>query len=302
MFIYRIYSVILCCAVLAALQIPSGGYIPAGELPSIPSQYSAFNIQSHSENGQTDNERQKGVPLVIVMYHAICPGRCEKYVIPPKLLEEDLKYLKDNGYAGIKVADLINFQEKDTPLPEKPVVLTFDDGNRTNYIHAFPLLKKYDMKAVMAVVGAFTDSNYKKDGCRDETCKTYLTYAQMKEMAESGLVEIQNHSYDLHKVAKRNGMKMMSGETFEEYERVLKADLSRLEQKLEENAGIRCTAIAFPFGAYTKHSTVEVVKKLDYKASLTCNEGVNYIHKQTDLFMLKRYNRAYGRDITEWFK
>ena len=255
------------------------------------------DVKASAGESETDADcKKKGVPMVILMYHAILPGKAGKWVVSPNLLEADLKFLQKGGYTAVTVADLLDYQLRDVPLPEKPVMLTFDDGSRTNYTYAFPLLKKYNQKAVMAVVGAFIDKGYRANGFEDNTCRTSLTYAQIREMHESGLVEIQNHSYDLHKIEERNGMKIKRGESYEAYERVLKDDLFKLEQVLEERAGVRCNAVAFPFGSYTKDA-FRAVKNLGYCASFTCNEGVNYISKDTDLFYLKRYNRDSERDI-----
>ncbi len=240
-------------------------------------------------------------PLTILMYHAICPGRHERYVIPPETLEEDFKYIAGEGFTTVTVADLVNLQERNIPLPKKAVMLTFDDGSRTNFQYAFPLLKKYRLKAVMAVVGAYVDGSYLADGGYDPECKSYLTYEQIKEMHESGLVEIQNHTDRMHTIGKRNGVKQRAGESLEEYEAALSTDLLRLEAKLNEKCGIRCNAVAYPFGAYSTN-TRSILQKLGYKAALTCNEGVNRITRRSDLFALKRYNRAWGRDARKLLK
>jgi peptidoglycan/xylan/chitin deacetylase (PgdA/CDA1 family) len=228
------------------------------------------------------------------MYHVISPARTGRYSIPPAELEKDFIYLKNNGYTAVTVTDLIKFQEENIPLPEKPVMLTFDDGSRTNYIYAFPLLKQYGFKAVMAVPGKFLDDGYKADGSYNPDNKTSLTYGHIKEMYDSGLIEFQNHSYNMHSHKNRNGMKKRLNESYEDYEAALADDLAKLEKRLEEKAGFRCNAVVFPFGAYSA-DTFKVIQKLGYKASLTCTEGVNYITRRSDLFMLKRYNRAAGR-------
>ena len=256
--------------------------------------YNPGPVLSFANPRLTASETQ--VPLVILMYHCIRPRESRKYVISPTLLEKDLIYLRDNGFTTVTVADLIRFQTDGTPLPKKPVMLTFDDGSRTNYLYAYPLLQKYGMRAVMAVVGTYIEKSYKSDGSLDSSCKTSLTFEQIREMSESGSVEIQSHSYDCHKSGARNGMKSKSGESMEDYARFLKNDLFKLESILREKSGVSCTAVAYPFGAVNR-DTVEIVKALGYKASFTCTEGVNYIDRNTDLFWLKRYNRSPSRDL-----
>ncbi|MBR2038566.1 MAG: polysaccharide deacetylase family protein, partial [Lachnospiraceae bacterium] len=80
---------------------------------------------------------------------------------------------------------LADYVENGTMLPEKPVLLTLDDGYENNYTNAFPLLKKYNMKAVISLIG--------KDMRLNEN--------QLKEKHDSGLVEIGNHTYDLHSIS-----------------------------------------------------------------------------------------------------
>lgn len=277
----RAFTIFLCLMILFSVLGAQGVLTVSG-------------VSGLGGSDSDDGNAPCGTPLPILMYHTVLPGRRDRYVIPPEVLEEDLKYIKSKGYQTVTVADLIGFQEKNIPLPRKPIMLTFDDGNRTNYIHAFPLLKKYNMKAVMSVVGAYVDSNYFQSGELDHSQHIYLTYEQIKEMRESGLVEIQNHSYDLHKSGKRCGMKKMRGESYEEYEEFLAADLTRFEKRIGEKAGFCTNAVAYPFGAYSK-DTVHILQKLGYKAALTCTEGINYMTRRTNLFLLKRFNRAYGR-------
>ena len=99
------------------------------------------------------------IDVPIIMYHSILkdPSRSNKYTVTPAVLEEDLKYIKDKGYTTVTIADLISYVYDDSPLPEKPIVLTFDDGHYNNYGYLFPLLEKYDMKAVISIVGSYTD-------------------------------------------------------------------------------------------------------------------------------------------------
>ena len=97
------------------------------------------------------------VPMI--MYHLVTKnGRyVGKYGITPIELENDLKFLKDNGYETVVMADLVAFVRRGKNLPKKPIVLTFDDGNSGDYRYLYPLLQKYDMKAVVSVIGSAAD-------------------------------------------------------------------------------------------------------------------------------------------------
>ena len=97
------------------------------------------------------------VPVPIVMYHSVLKSSKQlgKFVITPTELENDFKYLQANGYTAITMTQLINFVYDGNPLPQKPVIITFDDGYLNNYTYVTPLLEEYDMKAVISIVGKF---------------------------------------------------------------------------------------------------------------------------------------------------
>ncbi|MCL2677660.1 MAG: polysaccharide deacetylase family protein, partial [Clostridiales bacterium] len=144
-------------------------------------------------------EARGEVPIPIVMYHRLSEnqGSLGKYTITPAEFESDLLYLREHGYVTVTVSDLLAFVNEGVPLPEKPIMLTFDDGYYSDYRYVFPLLQKYEMKAVFSVIGILADQ-YSANGCENAHFP-HLTWPQITEMAESGLAEFQNHSYDLHK-------------------------------------------------------------------------------------------------------
>ena len=92
------------------------------------------------------------VRLPIIMYHHVLKdsNKWGKYIVSPKEVEKDIIYLKEQGYTTILMEDLINFVYNNGKLPDKPILLTFDDGYMSNYTYVLPLLKKYDCKAVVS--------------------------------------------------------------------------------------------------------------------------------------------------------
>jgi len=275
-----------------------------GAAPGIPDRVKekhtliTTDIPAPAMPGKARRKAADAYNVPIVMYHSIAKHGSGKYCITPATLEKDLLYLKENGFTAIVFSDLIAYQKKGAPLPEKPVMLTFDDGYANNYRNAFPLLKKHGMKGVIAVVGRWADDNI--EGGRGKGA--HLTYEQIKEMHGSGVVEIQSHTYDMHKTGRggRYGMKKTRAESTQQYKEVLKTDLLTNHNKILKHTGITMTALAFPFGAYSKEC-FEVLKEIGYKASLTCTEGVNTITRSSDLYRLKRYNRPSGRSSAEFF-
>ncbi len=236
-------------------------------------------------------ESCKTAELPILMYHRVSrdAGLQGRFCISPQALERDLAYLKENGYECVLFSDVIAFAEGTGELPRKPVMLTFDDGNYSDYRYLYPLLKKYDVKAVISILGKETDK-YSADG-RNINYPN-LTWKQLAEMAESGHVEIQSHGYDLHGP---NGALKRRGESAEEYEERLSEDLMRLQERVEEMTGTAPTVFAYPKGAISAASK-GILKNLGFKGSLGCEEGVNIIEvgKPEQLFKLRRMIRTSG--------
>jgi len=236
--------------------------------------------------------------LPIIMYHSTYKKNPNKYNLPPKDLEKDFVYILECGYTPIFMSDLIEFKETGKPLPKKPIIVSFDDAYTNNYLYAFPIMKELSFKCVISVVGKYTDDNYKNGELHPTG--SHMTYEEIDEMNKSGLVEIQSHTYNLHNNSGRIGLGKRRGETYEQYKKSVSDDLMQLQNKLKEKLNITCTTVAYPFGSYSIDSE-KVLKELGFKAALTCNEGINKINKDTNLFYLKRYNRPAGISAEKFF-
>ena len=84
----------------------------------------------------------------ILMYHSVCDNKkvTSDYRVTPQMLESDLEYLSKNGYTSILVSDLVAYVHDGALLPQKPVIITLDDGYLNNLTNVFPLLEKYDVR------------------------------------------------------------------------------------------------------------------------------------------------------------
>lgn len=250
----------------------------------------------------TDDEKGE-IKLPIIMYHSILKNNSPspKYIVTPTQLENDLIYLKENGFVTITVDDLINYVYNKKPLPEKPIMLTFDDGYYNNYYYAYPLMKKYNMKMVISVVGKFTDTFSSSDDSNPNY--SHLTWEQIGEMQKSGYVEIQNHTYNMHSIsAARNGCKRKKDESSDEYKKALTEDLTELQKALKEKIGTEPTAFTYPYGSVSEDS-YEIIRDIGFLASFSCAEGINKITTDKDsLYMLKRFIRPSGESSERYFK
>lgn len=245
---------------------------------------------------QKTDSKTNGITVPIFMYHEVKTFKTRKDVITPGEMESDLKYLKDNNYTTINMTDLIRYVDNKGNLPEKPIILSFDDGYLNNYVYLYPLLKKYNMKIVLSIIGKNTDDFTRiPDNNLDYS---HVTWCQIKEMKESGLVEIQNHTYNMHTMnSKRLGCKKNKNESSSHYEQVLTDDIEKLQNEILTNTGTLPNTFAYPYGKYSNESEA-ILKKLGFKASLTCDYGVNIITKDPEkLFGLKRVCRAHDVPI-----
>ncbi len=247
---------------------------------------------------------EKGVNVPIIMYHSVLKNQKKlgKFVISPTQFEEDLKYLKENGYETVFMSQLIDYVYNKTPLPEKPVVLTFDDGYYNNFLYIFPLLQKYNCKAVISIVGAYTDLYTQTP---DENADySHLSWDNVNELMDSGLVEFQNHSYNMHSTDKgRNGTKKKLSESADDYEKALTDDLTLLQNEFVEHTGYTPRVFTYPFGSVS-NASFDIIKKLGFKASLSCENKTNYI-KQGDkecLYMLNRFIRTSNKSLNSILK
>lgn len=244
----------------------------------------------------------EGVFVPIIMYHSILNDKSKlgEYVVSAETLESDMKYLTENGYTAVFIADLVSYVYDDIPLPEKPVILTFDDGNYNNMTYALPLLKKYDMKAVISIVGSFTEESTAEDS--HNPLYSYLSWNDTSELIKSGYIEIGNHTYDMHGTKNRRGCTIKWGESLAAYSKVLGADVLKLQKLITENTGYTPITFTYPYG-FICNECIPLLKEMGFKAALSCYEKPNYITKDADtLFELNRYNRPNGISTEKFMK
>lgn len=235
------------------------------------------------------------VELPILMYHHLLreSARHGKYVISPDDFAADLDWLLSQGYETVTVAQLIGWVNGTGSLPEKPVMITFDDAYESFYEYAFPILQQRNCKAVLGVVGRYADEYTASED--HHINYSYCTWTQLDEMVQSGLVELQNHSYDLHTYeGEKKGSMKVSGEAVGDYEQRLRGDVGRMQSLCEYWCGVTPTAFVYPFGSVSAEA-LPVLKDMGFQAALTCLEQVNHLTGDAgQLFSLGRFNRPDG--------
>lgn len=255
-----------------------------------------------SSTGGTTKPQDENVFLPIIMYHSLLKDEKlqNDYVISPSIFENDLKYLTQNGYTTITVSDLEDFVFSEKALPEKCIMLTFDDGYYNNYYYAYPLLKKYNSKIIFSPIVSMTEHYTELD--RFSTTYGYADNAVIKEMISSGLVEVQNHTYDMHLLFPRKGIGQKAGESDEEYISLISEDLLKAHNYIQNNFDVTANCFVYPFGE-KNDKALTLIKKLGYICTLTCTEQPNYITKNPEsLFELGRYRRDGNESIDTLMK
>lgn len=215
---------------------------------------------------------KKEIP--ILMYHRLIKSEEEQGVhtvyCDINSFEEQLQFLKENNYQTIIFKDLYYMSEEDKKK-KKYIILTFDDGYKDNYELLFPLLKKYNMKAVIYMVSHL---DYNKWDVEQTNEKKFdlMNDNEIIEMYNSGLVEFGGHT--MHHVK-------MNQLTFEEQKKEVLGNKEYLEKLLNT----KLISFAYPFGFFNENSK-KIVKELGYKYGVATDSGPFYI--KDDLYQVRR--------------
>jgi len=242
----------------------------------------------------------EAVILPIVMYHHLSEKKelLGDYVITPGQFERDLAYLQSEGYESISLQRLLAWYGGNGDLPEKPMMITFDDAYESTAIYAKPILEKYGYTGIVAIIGSVTQRFSEAD---DHEEYSHLSWDAVRELESSGVFEIQCHTWNMHKLENRRGCGRMPEESSESYAKELYGDLNHFERVRKENGINTCGGIAFPYGIYSAE-TVELIRGMGYMAAFTCNERLNVLTGDPEkLFDLSRYNRPHGKSSSEFF-
>lgn len=245
--------------------------------------------------------KNSGEKVPIIMYHSILKDESQQgeYVLSPVELEKDLSYLKENGYTAITSKDLTDYVYSGKSLPEKPIMLTFDDGCLNNLTYVLPLLEKYNMKAVISVVGSFCDREESSEQRNDSY--SYLNWSEVRELYLSGKVDIGCHSNDFHSLGERRGSTMKSGESYTDYRSAFLSDTNTFLNSIKKNAQIVPTIYTYPYGLISEESK-NLVKTCGFKISLGCEEKVNLVKDEDSLYCMGRFNRPSGISTEDFMK
>ena len=200
--------------------------------------------------------RYQTVPI-LTYHHVIRDGPVNKMTVSSSSFEEQMRFLAENGYRTISMKELDDFLNFRGDLPEKPVLITFDDGWVSTYNLAFPILKKYNLKATLFLYSDLAD----------EDKSVTLNWDQVRELHNGGM-EIECHTKSHRSLAP--GKK----EGFEAYFKAVEKELLFNRKRIKEELGKECKYLGYPYGI-TNHFVIAVARQNGYSLGFTVKRGVN---------------------------
>jgi peptidoglycan/xylan/chitin deacetylase (PgdA/CDA1 family) len=227
------------------------------------SRISKFDLE-HSLQGKAEEVKPGSVNVPILTYHSVRPhtpnqSPLQKYYdVAPESFIKQMQYLQDRGYAVIGLDYLATALEQNIILPQKSVVLTFDDGWRSQYAYAFPILRKHNYTATFFVFTDAIGQDY------------FLTWDQVRVMNNAGMTiggHTKSHPY-------------LAGIRDPE---ALREEITGGKHIIEDQIGQNIYLFAYPYGYYT-NQIIGIVKDAGYRVARSTYKGIG--HSRDDLFKL----------------
>lgn len=189
----------------------------------------------------------------VLCYHRFSTKKSsDKITVSAETFERQMSYLKNNGYTVLTLQQFYDFVDYRRRPPKKSVLLTIDDGLKTARTIAFPILKKFGFPAVIFI---------NTDNIQDTPNKNTLTWEELRELKDSGLIGIESHTVthdDLTKISDEQ----------------LRTELEESKRQIKTMLGLTSTAVAYPYGLFNR-KTVDMLKHYGYKAGFTVIRGGN---------------------------
>ncbi len=239
--------------------------------------------------------RKEELRLPVLLYHSVTEAETGEYAVTAETLEDDLKALAERGYETVSLAQLMDFVDGKGSLPEKPILLTFDDGAPGFAQNALPVLQKYGMKAVLSVVGGFSSG---------EMTETEAMDAQtLRELCLYEGIELQSHSFSLHLYGQRHGARRLEGESEADYRALLERDIWAMEVWAKREGLRLLPGFAYPYGQ-VEPGAEAILKENGFRATMNSEPYVNLLERDPEsLYQLGRLNRAGSlttEEVLDW--
>lgn len=178
------------------------------------------------------------INIPVLCYHNLSPTTVGSMNMTPQKFESEIKWLKDNGFNIIPLKEVVAYLEGQRPsLPSKPVVVSADDGWKSVYTYMLPIIKKYNIPVTLFIYPQTISAG-----------KNALTWEQLSELKQTGLFDIQSHTY-----SHPNFKQMKRRLSPVAYEKFVHNELVNSKKILEDKLGSPITFLAWPFGIYNDY-------------------------------------------------
>ena len=265
---------------LTASAPPSGPPVSAGssapgptvpEMPEPTSTPTPEPTPTPAPEPTPEAPQKTNTTLHVLMFHHVVEDgeECNNWTVTVSELRKNLQWLSDHGYATVLPSELANGD----PLPQRAVLITFDDGYASNYLLALPVLEEFHARAVVSVITGYVDSQ----------ASGFLTWEMCRELVKSGLVEIGSHTHSCH--TSDQGVQRYPGESQAEYQERVFPDLQTSIDLIESNVGQKVVFFAYPHGLTDSWSDSFI--KEHFAVTVTTRYGPADISK--GLYKLNRY-------------
>ncbi len=219
--------------------------------------------------------------VVVLMYHSIGSNDAF-FTVSAEEFEKQMRYLIEHKYQVLSIPEMLDLIEAKRTMPKKAVVITFDDGYEDNFSIAFPILKKYGFRAaVFLTTGTISGSRTTSGG----VVIPMLNWHQIREMADSGLVEFYPHSDTHPKLDVVN-------------EDALESEIQTSRNIVEKELNTKVTVFAYPYGRYNK-LVMQKLRENGFRAAFTVEAG--YVSSAVEPLAINR-NSVDSRVTTAMFK
>lgn len=217
--------------------------------------------------------------LPVLMYHHFDEECPDGTVVTPERFREQMTALRDAGYQAVTIRQVRDYVERGGTLPDKPVLITMDDGYTSNLTVAAPILEELGLCATVFVIGVYEgETRNVNNGWKISIPR--FAYQEALPWVEKGVLDLQSHSFNMHLLiadgfGSRDGMLPMDGESGDDFRRAVLNDAEQARLRREEDGvpGELC-ALAFPFGYYNQELD-GVLAEAGYAVTFTIDERIN---------------------------
>lgn len=223
------------------------------------------------------------VRLPVLMYHHFTEGAAQpnSYTVSRTTFERHMAAIKNAGYTAVTPHQLLSYLDGSAKgFPEKPIIITMDDGYMSNLEIAAPILERHGMNATVFVIGDMV-------GQKGEQMIPRFTYDEAEPYVKKGLITVQTHTHGLHAMdGDRRGVLKKQGESELDYAATVVSDIDRAQGEIEKELDTELVSVSYPFGFYDERASrliaaqgVRLQFTSDYSANTVRRASLGeYIH------------------------